>query len=571
MQSVHEQYRKEKDELIQKHQNEIAKKEHTMNETIDAFKIQLEKNERARVQLQDKINDLEISLDQAKKKEQKMNAKLEQLQGVAGDAARLQEEVKTTQKELALVKSDFNTVEVKYKEEQMKRKQLHNQLEDMKGKIRVYCRVRPLSNSEKEREESNKMVITMVDEFTLLVNGKNAQKTYLFDSVFGPDSTQEQVFEESKRLIQSAVDGFNVCIFAYGQTGSGKTFTVQGSASNPGVTPRSIDELFTIVESMNNYNITLRCYMVELYLDELRDLLLPKNAAKVPLEIKESATGMVTINGVSEVEIKTVQEANRIFNFGLEHRMTRQTKMNDSSSRSHLVFAIIVDSFNRQTKVRTVGKISLVDLAGSEKASKTGTDKQGAEEGRAINQSLSALGNVIQALSDGRQHIPYRDHPLTKLMKDSLGGTAKTLMFVNVSPSNYNESESKNSMDYATRVKKIKNKVEKNVESKATSDLKVTVIKLESVLDRFREVLKRSNMAGELDGLEALLKDLQPAMGGNEADYEKKKLNSDGEEDAEEEESKEQQLKGQSTDKDASLSPPKKGPAQGNSASKKKL
>ena len=454
----------------------------------------------------------------------------------------------------------------------MKRKQLHNQLEDMKGKIRVYCRVRPLSNSEKEREESNKMVITLLDEFTLLVNGKNAQKQYVFDSVFGIDSTQEQVFDESKRLIQSAVDGFNVCIFAYGQTGSGKTFTVQGSASNPGITPRAIDELFTIVESMNNYNVTLKCYMVELYLDELRDLLLPKNAAKIPLEIKESATGMVIINGVSEVEIHSVQEANRIFNFGLEHRMTRQTKMNDSSSRSHLVFSIIIDSFNSQTKVRTVGKISLVDLAWSEKASKTGTDKQGAEEGRAINQSLSALGNVIQALSDGRQHIPYRDHPLTKLMKDSLGGTAKTLMFVNVSPSNYNESESKNSMDYATRVKKIKNKVEKNVESAATSNLKVTVIKLESILDRYKEVLRKSNMAGELEGLETLFKDLQPGgAAAEEAGYEPKKLNSDGEDeigDADQAQPSEQpseqpsQLmpKGQSIEKDNhSLSPAKKG------------
>jgi Kinesin motor domain len=119
--------------------------------------------------------------------------------------------------------------------------------------------------------------------------------------------------------------------------------------------------------------------------------------------------------------------------------------------------------------------LSFVDLAGSEKAGKTGTDKEGAAEGRAINQSLSALGNVISALSKGNEHIPYRDHPLTMLMKDSIGGTAKTLMFVNVSPSNYNESESKNSMEYATRVKKIKNKVAKNIESNSATGLKKTV------------------------------------------------------------------------------------------------
>lgn len=149
--------------------------------------------------------------------------------------------------------------------------------------------------------------------------------------------------------------------------------------------------------------------------------------------------------------------------------------MNATSSRSHLDFAIIVDSTNKQTRVRSVGKLSFVDLAGSEKASKAGTDKAGATEGRAINQSLSALGNVISALSKGNEHIPYRDHPLTMLMKDSLGGTAKTLMFVNVSPSSYNESESKNSMEYATRVKKIKNKVAKNIESNYATSLKKIV------------------------------------------------------------------------------------------------
>ena len=140
-----------------------------------------------------------------------------------------------------------------------------------------------------------------------------------------------------------------------------------------------------MIESMTNYNISLRCYMVELYKDELRDLLLPKNAPKTPLDIKESAMGMVVINGVIEQDIKSIQDANRIFNYGLEHRQTRATKMNDMSSRSHLVLSIIIDSTNKQTKVRTVGKLTFVDLAGSENAKKTGTDKDGQAEGMAIN------------------------------------------------------------------------------------------------------------------------------------------------------------------------------------------
>lgn len=149
--------------------------------------------------------------------------------------------------------------------------------------------------------------------------------------------------------------------------------------------------------------------------------------------------------------------------------------MNEASSRSHLIYSIIIDATNRQTKIRTLGKLSFVDLAGSESQKKTGTNKEGADEARAINMSLSALGNVIEALSKGSKHVPYRDHTLTKVMKDSLGGTAKTLMFVNVSPSIYNQNESINSMDYATRVKKIKNQVRINVETKETSNLKKMV------------------------------------------------------------------------------------------------
>ena len=138
------------------------------------------------------------------------------------------------------------------------------------------------------------------------LSGRNGVRNFLFDSVFGPQSTQEQVFEESKRLVQSAIDGFNVCMFAYGQTGSGKTFTIQGNPNSPGITPRAIDELFMLIENMPNYNVLLKCYMVELYKDELKDLLLPKNQPKVLLDIKESASGMVVIQGVQEIEIHSI-------------------------------------------------------------------------------------------------------------------------------------------------------------------------------------------------------------------------------------------------------------------------
>jgi hypothetical protein len=171
--------------------------------------------------------------------------------------------------------------------------------------------------------------------------------------------------------------------------------------------------------------------------------------------------------------------------------------MNDASSRSHLIFAIIIESTNVNTGVKTIGKLSFVDLAGSEKAAKSVTDAEGQEEANSINLSLSALGNVISALSEGSKFIPYRNHLLTKLMKDSLGGTAKTLMFVNCSPSVYNESETKNSLEYATRVKKIKNIVNKNVETKNVSKYREALNNLDGVFEKLKTMLRESDKAAE--------------------------------------------------------------------------
>lgn len=183
--------------------------------------------------------------------------------------------------------------------------------------------------------------------------------------------------------------------------------------------------------------------------------------------------------------------------------------MNDSSSRSHLIFSIIVDSTNVNTGVRTIGKLSFVDLAGSEKSSKTGTDAEGQEEANAINLSLSALGNVISALSEGAKFIPYRNHILTKLMKDSLGGTAKTLMFVNASPSVYNENETKNSLDYATRVKKIKNIVGKNVDSREAAQFQAALADMDEQMQKMKSLVVQSNKADDWKVLEEEIRAIQ--------------------------------------------------------------
>eukprot|EP00250_Pteridium_aquilinum_P011824 c20331_g1_i1 orf=2-3601(-) len=313
-----------------------------------------------------------------------------------------------------------------YKEEQVLRKRYFNMMEDMKGKIRVYARWRPLS--EKEVLDGQKAVLASPDEFTLEHPWKDDKlKQHQFDQVFDSSATQEEIFENTKFLVQSAVDGYNVCIFAYGQTGSGKTFTIYGSENNPGLTPRASEELFRILQrDRNKFCFTLKAYMIELYQDTLVDLLLPKHAKRQKLEVKKDAKGLVVVENATLLTVSTREELEAIVAKGLEQRHTAGTQMNAESSRSHLIFSVVVESTNLQTQVLVKGKLSFVDLAGSERIKKSGSAGEQLKEAQSINKSLSALGDVISALSTETQHIPYRNHKLTMLMSDSLGGNAKT-------------------------------------------------------------------------------------------------------------------------------------------------
>eukprot|EP01067_Filipodium_phascolosomae_P000191 Filipodium_phascolosomae@DN1156_c0_g1_i2.p1 len=341
-------------------------------------------------------------------------------------------------------------------------------MEDMKGKIRVYCRVRPMAKYEMENGSSP--CVDVNDEFTLTVDTAKGPKQFLYDRCFSAESKQEEVFEDTRRLVQSAIDGFNVCIFAYGQTGSGKTFTIQGAGDLEGITPRAIRELFSLLQGLDEekYTYNLTCYMCELYNDHLFDLLLPKEKQKnrPALDIKKDSTGMVKVQNCTLLTCDTPEGLSETFAWGLEARHVGSTAMNAESSRSHLVFSIMIHINDIKSEKALNGKISFIDLAGSERISKTGASKDRLAEARAINKSLSALGDVISALSSGESFIPYRNNKLTQLMSDSLGGSAKTLMFVNISPADYNCDETVTSLMYASRVKLITNDANKNVDSK---------------------------------------------------------------------------------------------------------
>ncbi|XP_050227524.1 kinesin-like protein KIN-14E [Mercurialis annua] len=397
---------------------------------------------------------------------------LEELREMKEDIDRKNEQTATI---LKMQGAQLAELDALYKEEQVLRKRYFNTIEDMKGKIRVFCRLRPLS--EKEIAEKESSIVTRTDEFTVEHPWKDDKaKQHLYDHVFDGNATQEDVFEDTRHLVQSAVDGYNVCIFAYGQTGSGKTFTIYGSEGNPGLTPRATAGLFKILRrDSKKISYSLKAYVVELYQDTIVDLLLPKNVKPLKLDIKKDSKGMVSIENVTVVSISTFEELQNIIQRGFEKRHTSGTHMNEESSRSHLILSIIIESTNLQTQSVARGKLSFVDLAGSERIKKSGSSGCQLKEAQSINKSLSALGDVISALSSGSQHIPYRNHKLTMLMSDSLGGNAKTLMFVNVSPAESNLDETYNSLMYASRVRSIVNDPSKNVSSKEIARLKKLV------------------------------------------------------------------------------------------------
>ncbi|DAZ94896.1 TPA: hypothetical protein N0F65_008040, partial [Lagenidium giganteum] len=458
-------------DMEKKHKNALEDAEKSARKEINVLTQQLQVAQTKSAGLQEQVD--------------KMTKELATLAGKATQLTKIEEEVVVLRQkaadavavanELAETKALYSKLEVNYKEEQSLRKKYYNQIEDMKGKIRVYARCRPMSSSELERGCT--ACVRYVDEYSLELDTARGPKPFAYDQVFTPASTQEEVFEDTKNLLQSAMDGYNVCIFAYGQTGSGKTFTMTGTESMPGLSPRAIHHIFALAEqAKDNHVISFQVVMLELYNDTLIDLLALVDGAPAgshdKLEIKKNEKGMVFVANSTTKTCTTPQQTLRLFEAANKKRQVGATKMNAESSRSHSVFSILIENYNKTTKTTSTGKLSLVDLAGSERAAKTGATAERMKEAQAINKSLSALGDVIAALSNGEKFIPYRNNKLTQLMQDSLGGNAKTLMFVNISPADYNQEETQTSLTYASRVKLITNNANKNAESELVSKLK---------------------------------------------------------------------------------------------------
>lgn len=351
------------------------------------------------------------------------------------------------------------------------RKKLHNTILELKGNIRVFCRVRPLLPDDGVTEAT---VIAYPTSTEALGRGidliQSGQKyPFTFDKVFSHEASQQDVFIEISQLVQSALDGYKVCIFAYGQTGSGKTYTMMGRPETPeqkGLIPRSLEQIFQASQSLQvqGWKYKMQASMLEIYNETIRDLLSTTRSSGLDISrtengvpgkqytIKHDVNGNTHVSDLTIVDVCSINEISSLLQLAAQSRSVGRTQMNEQSSRSHLVFTLRISGVNENTEQQVQGVLNLIDLAGSERLSKSGSTGDRLKETQAINKSLSSLADVIFALAKKEDHVPFRNSKLTYLLQPCLGGDSKTLMFVNISPDPSSIGESLCSLRFAARV-----------------------------------------------------------------------------------------------------------------------
>ncbi|XP_050237642.1 kinesin-like protein KIN-14I isoform X2 [Mercurialis annua] len=372
-------------------------------------------------------------------------------------------------------------------------RKLYNQVQDLKGSIRVYCRVRPFLSG-----QSNYLsIVDHMEEGNIVINTParhgNGRKSFSFNKVFGPSATQAEVFSDMQPLIRSVLDGFNVCIFAYGQTGSGKTFTMTGpkelTEKSLGVNYRALSDLFLLAEQRKDifsYNVAVQ--MIEIYNEQVRDLLVTDGSNK-RLEIRNSSQTGLNVPDANLVRVSLTSDVIDLMNLGQKNRAVGATALNDRSSRSHSCLTVHVQGRDLTSGAILRGCMHLVDLAGSERVDKSEVTGDRLKEAQHINKSLSALGDVIASLSQKNPHVPYRNSKLTQLLQDSLGGQAKTLMFVHISPEPEAVGETISTLKFAERVATVElgaARVNKD-SSSDVKELKEQIASLKAALSASKE------------------------------------------------------------------------------------
>eukprot|EP00667_Euglena_gracilis_P000521 EG_transcript_521 len=397
--------------------------------------------------------------------------------------------------------------------------------------IKVAVRVRPLSSKEVAAGHQAVVELDLADSQVRVQTLVGTPDVWTFDYVFNNSFTQEDIFIQTVLpLVQSVMEGFNATIFAYGQSGSGKTYTMSGVLDDPslqGITPRCFKFIFgQIAEHQRQSDRTYRvlCSFMELYNGKARDLL-SRDKFLTPLAIRENKDKTFFCEDLSVHEVKLEAELYELMEAGSQRRQVAATELNSDSSRSHSIFTVFTEVTARceDGSARVVtSKLNLVDLAGSERQSKTGAQGEILREGCNINLSLSALGSVIDTLVKGKGHVPFRSSPLTMLLKDSLGGCSKTVMFANVGPAEHNVAETISTLRFADRAKQIKNKPRVQMDPK---DAKIAELedRVKTLTDRLAKYERGANsgLAEEAEHLRQRIADLELELETCTADHQR--------------------------------------------------
>lgn len=432
--------------------NRVREIEDKMHATIDGFKADVaaathkyeEAVEEARKQ-SDIIMSLENQLQQqhlALQNASSNHEAVEKLGVVTGELEitrrRLREMTEHFETQNTVDAAKFAELEEKLRAGEVQRRKLHNLVQELRGNIRVFARVRPFLPSDgvdlSKLPESSIAVRGDVNSLKISRPDGNEEHNFAFDRVFGPAVSQETLFQEVSEFVQSALDGYNVCLFSYGQTGSGKTHTMQGSGNGSmrGVIPRAMQQVGHYKNELEakGWEYTMHISFVEIYNEIIRDLLRKETQDDLKHDIKKDANGDVYVSDIEMINVdpNNVEQIEQIMELAARHRSVGQTAMNERSSRSHSVFTLHLRAAHKAQNIVLKGTLNLVDLAGSERLDRSNASGAQMKETCAINKSLSALTDVFVAIASKQAHIPFRNSKLTYLLQPAFAGDGKTLM-----------------------------------------------------------------------------------------------------------------------------------------------
>lgn len=408
---------------IQKSEIELEKKDREitmMNNQLQSLKADLDRERKTAHGLRQNLDTASSNSVTLESTIRALKARIEFLEGGREEQSQAFERCN---QEMTDALAETEAIKEKLRKEETLRRKLHNQVQELKGNIRVFCRVRPSLKSEPaseitpmqypdEADDAKEINVMGPEEKSSLGAVSRKNNTFSFDRVFGPSTQNGEVFDEISQLVQSALDGYNVCIFCYGQTGSGKTYTM---SSQDGMIPLAVHQIYETAQGLEEkgWHYKMAGNFVEVYNENLNDLLgNPDELDQKKHEIRhDMQRGKTTITDITTVDLNSPEMVETILKHASANRSVAATKANERSSRSHSVFILKLIGENHITGERSEGTLNLVDLAGSERLSHSGATGERLKETQNINRSLSSLGDVIAALGQGKEggHIPYRN------------------------------------------------------------------------------------------------------------------------------------------------------------------